>query len=144
MCGMWQRLNPDALIHVAYGGPEDTFAALAWPRRTFIRDPRLRTRDHQRERQSYRGIMQDVAAALSGSAVARVLLVECDVVPLRERLVEYLMTREAEEQAQVLGVGLRRVDGTSHPHFLAHQSHRHFVNRLLPKFLLQWSIRLHR
>ena len=126
MCGMWQRLNPDVLIHVAYGGPEDTFEALAWPRRTFIGDPRLRTRDHQRERQSYRGIMQDVAAVLSGSAVDRLLMVECDVVPLRERLVEYLMTRETEEQAQVLGVGLRRVDGTSHPHFLAHQSHRHF------------------
>ena len=76
MCGAWQRLNPEALIHVAYGGPEHAFETLAWPGRTFIRDPRLRTRDHQRERQSYRGIMQEVVAALSGSGVARVLMVE--------------------------------------------------------------------
>ena len=126
MCGAWQRLNPEALIHVAYGGPEDAFEALAWPGRTFIRDPRLRTRDHQRERQSYRGIMREVVGALSGSGVARVLMVECDVVPLRAGLVEFLRIQEAEQQAQVLGVGLRRVDGTSHPHFLAHQSHRCF------------------
>lgn len=123
MCQTWQDLNPDALVQVAYGGPEETFAALTWPHRTFISDPRLRTRDHQRERQSYRGIMQEVVSALGGSGIDRVLMAECDVVPLRPGLTAYLEGREREKQAQVLGSRLRQVDGTNHPHFLAHASH---------------------
>jgi hypothetical protein len=123
MCRTWQDLNPDTLVHVAYGGPAETFAALTWPHCSYIQDPRLRTRDHQRERQSYRGLMQETAAALAASRIDRVLMAECDVVPLRPGLAAYLIQREEEEQAQVLGSRLRRVDGTSHPHFLAHASH---------------------
>lgn len=123
----WERLNPDAAVRIAYGGTEAAFRRLENPSSaTFIADPRLRTRDHQRERQSYRGVMRDVADALGGSGTRRVLLVECDVAPLRAGLVDYLERREAEERADVLGVGLRRADGTSHPHFLAHQFHPKF------------------
>lgn len=126
MCRTWQRLNPDAKIHVAYGGTAATFQALDWPDRSFIEDPRLRTRDHQRERQSYRGIMQAAVADLAGSATKHILMVECDVVPLQPGLVHYLEERAGMENADVLGVKLRRADGTSHPHFLAHQSHPQF------------------
>ena len=126
MCRTWQRLNPDAKIHVAYGGTAATFQALDWPDRSFIEDPRLRTRDHQRERQSYRGIMQAAVADLAGSATKHILMVECDVVPLQPGLVHYLEERARMENADVLGVKLLRADGTSHPHFLAHQSHPQF------------------
>lgn len=123
MCGMWQRLHPEARIHVAYGGTAENFSTLDWPDRTWIPDPRLRTRDHQRERQSYQGVMRGVSQALAGSGTQRILMVECDVVPLREGLIDYLTSREQEEKAQVLGTRVLRVDGTSHPHYLAHQSH---------------------
>ncbi len=126
MCATWQRGNPDALVHVAYGGKEASFDELAWPNRSFIRDPRLRTRDHQRDRQSYLGIMRETVMALEKAAVDRVLMVECDVVPLRDGLTDYLLRREEEEDAQMLGTRLRRVDGTNHPHYLAHQSHPRF------------------
>ena len=126
MCRTWQRLNPDARIHVAYGGCAAAYQALQGPDCTLIQDPRLRTRDHQRERQSYRGIMQAMVAALADHGTSRILMVECDVAPLRPGLVDYLAQRAGEEQAGVLGVGLRRADGTSHPHYLAHQSHPRF------------------
>ena len=126
MCGTWQRLNPEARVHLAYGGSADTFALLTWADRTFINDARLRTRDPQRERQSYCGVMKAVIGTLSGSTVDRVLMVECDVVPLKEGLVNYLLQRECEEKADVMGVRLQRVDGTGHPHVLAHEFHAGF------------------
>ena len=36
MCAEWQRLNPEALVHVAYGGSEEVFAELTWPGRVDI------------------------------------------------------------------------------------------------------------
>ena len=130
MCAMWQRLNPDAVIHLAYGGRREVFGQIAWPHRTFVADERLRTRDHQRERQSYQGVMRAVSLGTAQEPVDRVLMVECDVLPLRPGLVEYLSAREREEAADVLGVRLRRVDGTGHPHVLAHESHPNFAGWL--------------
>jgi hypothetical protein len=126
MCGTWQVLEPSARIHIAYGGDKAQFAKLNWPNRSFIDDPRLRTRDHQRERQSYRGLMQTIQLDLTGTGTDRILMVEFDVIPLRSGLVDYLAGRQQEERADVLGARLRRVDGTSHPHFLAHQHHEGF------------------
>lgn len=135
MVARWQDLNPDARIHLAYGGREEVFGQIGWPDKSFISDPRLRTRDHQRERQSYAGVMREAVAALGGGGVDRVMMVECDVVPLRTGLVGYLAGREREERADVLGARLRRVDGTGHPHVLAHE--------FSPKFeeLLKKSVR---
>lgn len=126
MAEAWQRLNPEAEIHVAYGGAEGRFAGLSWPLRTWVGDARLRTRDHQRERQSYRGLMQAMVGAMTGRGVARVVMAECDVAPLRPGLADFLNRRGAEEGADVLGGRLRRVDGTSHPHYLAHLGHPRF------------------
>ena len=135
MVGEWQRLNPEALIHVAYGGPAHLFGALSMAGRTFVTDPRLRTRDHPRERQSYQGLMRAVAQDLSGKGIAHILLVEFDVAPLKLNLMKYLEQRSWAEEADVMGVDLRRIDGTNHAHFLAHLSQ--------PKFLewLDFSIR---
>ena len=130
MAADWQRLNPKAEVQIAYGGSEDSFAEVTWPLRTWIGDPRLRTRHHQRERQSYRGLMQALVEVLRGRGVNRVVMVECDVAPLRAGLVDYLNRRGAEEGADVLGAHLRRVDGTSHPHYLAHQGNPAFPSWL--------------
>lgn len=126
MCQWWQKLEPDARIIVAYGGTEAVFQQITWPHRTYISDHRLRTRDHQRERQSYHGIMAAIATGLREGQEDRILMVECDVVPLRTGLTRYLKNREMEERADVLGVKLQRIDGTSHPHYLAHSTHAGF------------------
>lgn len=128
MVAEWRRLNPGARVVVAYGGREEVFGEVAWEDKVFISDPRLRTRDHQRERQSYRGIMRGVAGLVEarGWAGGPVILAECDVVPLRAGLADYLAERASSEKADVLGARLRRVDGTAHPHVLAHQFHPAF------------------
>ncbi|MDB6072326.1 MAG: hypothetical protein JWL81_3497 [Verrucomicrobiales bacterium] len=128
MVAEWARLNPKARILVAYGGREEVLAEVAWDEKVFISDPRLRTRDHQRERQSYLGIMRAVTAhaEAKGWAGGPVILAECDVVPLRAGLADYLAERAATEGADVLGARLRRVDGTGHPHVLAHEFHPRF------------------
>ena len=126
MMSAWKRLNPEADIHVAYGGTVEFFDEIPVPDKTFVPDPRLRTRDHQRERQSYGELMRQVAERLAGRGVERVLLVECDVQPLQPGLVKYLIGRECENEADLLGVGLRRVDGTGHPHVLAHEHDSRF------------------
>lgn len=128
MVAEWRRLNPSARILVAYGGREEVLPELAWEDKVFISDPRLRTRDHQRERQSYLGIMRAVAAYAEskGWDGGPVILAECDVVPLQSGVADYLGSRAAEEKADVLGARLRRVDGTGHPHVLAHEFHPRF------------------
>jgi hypothetical protein len=126
MVRVWGELNPEAVVHVAYGGREEVFREILWPGKSFVADVRLRTRDHQRERQSYRGVMQAVVEGVGIGDEDRVILVECDVFPLREGLVDYLAGRAAEEKADVLGARLRRADGTCHPHVLAHEFHPAF------------------
>ena len=128
MVDEWGRLNPEARLVVAYGGREEVFGEVRVENKVFISDPRLRTRDHQRERQSYRGIMRAVAAHAEGKewGGGPVILVECDVVPLRAGVTDYLAERAAAERADVLGARLRRVDGTGHPHVLAHEFHPRF------------------
>lgn len=126
MAETWRRLNPGARVHIAYGGTRERFAEISWPDRTFIEDTRLRTRDHQRDRQSYLGLMRAVAADLQPLKIDRVLMAECDVMPLRAGLVDYLEKRRREESADLLGPRIRRVDGTGHPHYLAHRHHPAF------------------
>jgi hypothetical protein len=130
MVATWQVLNPEASVWVAYGGSHENFVRIEGIAKCFVEDPRLRTRDHQRERQSYAGVMKAVVGALGAQLVDRVLMVECDVMPLRRGLVEYLVSREHEERADVLGARLQRVDGTGHPHVLAHAFDRGFESWL--------------
>ena len=122
MCRTWQSLNPDAQVHVAYGGSAETFEALTWPHCTLIKDPRLRTHDHQRERQSYLGVMQEISLAFLNANPDRVMMVECDVFPLRPGLTDYLSGREREEQADVMGARLSAITSkcTSCDHFKVH------------------------
>ena len=57
MVDYWRNTTgPDEIV-VAYGGPVEEFGKIKG-RKAFIDDPRLRTRDHQRERQSYSGVLR--------------------------------------------------------------------------------------
>lgn len=130
MCREWSRLNPGAEVLVAYGGRREDCDAVKGVPVVFVEDPRLRTRDHQRERQSYRGVMREASAWMANRSFDRVLLAEYDVIPLRFGICTHLEMVRQDRCADVLGVRLRRIDGTGNPHYLAHCSHRNFAKWL--------------
>lgn len=104
---------------IAYGGLNESFDQIAHSQRIFIDDTKLRTRDHQREAQSYRGVFKSVSNWMADSEFTHVLFMEGDHVPLAQDLIaKYLGFMEIED-ADVLGYHLARIDGTLHPHWLA-------------------------
>ncbi len=133
MLAFWSDCVPRESILIAYGGKTAEFEAIEHAQKFFVHDPRLRTRDHQREYQSYSGLYRGAAELLREKSVdfEFVHFAEYDhlplVVDLNERQVEHLCS----EDADVLGYHLQRIDGTSHPHFLYH------VRR--PEFAAHWS-----
>lgn len=118
----WQQLvAPDPLLLV-HGGTEEHFARVEHIPKIFVADPRLRTRDHQREHQSWGGIFHAVAEWLKAdSSLGYVYLPEYDHIPLVTDLCERLRARANAEAADLLAHHLQRVDGTSNAHFLYHQ-----------------------
>ncbi len=56
----WEGAIAERSLLLAYGGTRENFAALEFTPRLFIDDPRLRTRDHQREAQSLTGLFRTV------------------------------------------------------------------------------------
>src|SRR5690606_22280133 len=57
-----ERTRPDHIV-VAYGGPDEEFDGIEGDK-VFIDDPRLRTKDHQRECQSYHQVLSAAVALL--------------------------------------------------------------------------------
>ena len=109
----------DALV--VYGGPPAEFAALDVPRKVLVSDPRLRTVDHQRERQSFHGVFSAIGSWLAGHPqYERIHFTEYDCVPLCDDLPQRLDERLGAEQADVIGCRVERIDGTNHPHYLYH------------------------
>ena len=122
MCRWWTVTGGAGDILVAYGGKQSAFDALSWQPRVFVGDPRLRTRDHQRERQSFSGVFASVSVWLEAHAdYSHVLFTEFDCVPLVTDVNTRLLQRMEAEQADVLACRLGRVDGTNHPHLLSHR-----------------------
>jgi hypothetical protein len=118
---------PSELL-LAYGGPRAEFDRIAHERKFFVDDPRLRTRHHQREKQSYSQIFQRAAAWLNEHpACGYVYFAEYDHWPLVPDLGARLIERLRQENADVLGHQLHRRDGTSHPHYLYHRADPRFL-----------------
>ena len=118
---LWQQLAGDDSILLAYGGTEAAFGGIAWPHKMFIADPRLRTRDHQRERQSCTAVLHAAHQWLNRHAEFDfVYFTEFDHLPLVIDLYERMTARLRDERADVLAFHLQRIDGTSHPHYLYH------------------------
>jgi len=129
MVAWWQRHVPGPDILVAYGGDRERFESLNVPNRVFVDDSRLRTRDHQRERQSFGGVFMAMNEWLRDRPAYRlILLSEFDCLPMCHDLFGRLEARLATEEADVLGCRLERVDGTNHPHFLYHSSAPDFAS----------------
>jgi hypothetical protein len=53
MLAWWERFVPREDVLIAFGGSQKDFAGIEHAQKFFAEDPRLRTRDHQREMQSY-------------------------------------------------------------------------------------------
>jgi catechol 2,3-dioxygenase-like lactoylglutathione lyase family enzyme len=124
----WKQCVANQSILVAYGGPRSEFEAIEHQPKFFVDDPRIRTRDHQREFQSYTQLLHTAAEFLNtnGGKFQFVHFAEYDHVPLVTNLNERQIARLAAERADVLGFHVQRIDGTSHPHFLYHAANHEF------------------
>ena len=131
MVEWWGRCVPHASILLACGGTRADFDAIPHAAKVFVDDPRLRTRDHQRERQSYGGVFRAAAAWLEGRDCTHVHFAEYDHLPLVPDLNQRQLALLAAERADVLGFHLRRVDATNCAHYLAHAA--------APAFAAYWK-----
>jgi hypothetical protein len=119
MVDYWTETTHPAVIIVAYGGARQEFDKLEC-RKVFIEDPRLRTRDHQRERQSYTGVLRAVIEEISDDDWEWLYLAEYDMLPLDRLLFDRFAIRARSENADLLGHRMWRLDDTLHPHFASH------------------------
>ena len=133
MIAHWGQCVPSESIIIAYGGPRGGFETVEHERKFFADDPRLRTRDHQREFQSYTELFKRTAAFLAkeGAQYRFIHFAEYDHVPLIQDLNDRQIERLTSEGADLIGFHVHRVDGTSNPHFLYHVAN--------PAFVSHWS-----
>lgn len=130
---------PGENILIAHGGKRADWEAVEHSQKVFIDDPRLRTRDHTRQRQSYRTVFHEARRWLEAHdqpEVTHVCFAEYDFVPLARCFNERQLAAMDRENADVLGLRVVRVDGTSHPHYLYHAHDPAFAD-----FWRSWSVR---
>jgi len=116
----WCREMAGAEVLFVYGGNADAFGALDVGEKVFVEGEGHRTRDHQRERQSYSGVLGAIARWLDGKAYRYVNLIEFDVLPLRPDWIDELESAAERDGAGLLAHDLQRVDRTGNVHFLNH------------------------
>jgi hypothetical protein len=134
----WRAAIAEGTLLLAFGGTRENFARVDFEPRVFIDDPKLRTRDHQREYQSMTAFYRTVTQWLnsSGRAFEFIYFTEYDHLPLIPDLNERQIERLESEEADVLAFNLLRIDGTCHPHYLYH-----LANPRLRDWLTQISVR---
>jgi hypothetical protein len=128
MVGYWTKCVPAESILIAYGGPMNEFGRIEHEQKLFIDDPLLRTKDPQREFQSYDKLFRSAAQFLRNheNRFQFVHFAEYDHLPLIPGLNDLQIEQLKSEQADLLGYHLERVDGTNNPHFLYHASNSNF------------------
>lgn len=122
----WRRVLPRAEILLLYGGPKALFERVEFAPKKWVEDAWLRTVRHPPEKQSYRGLFPPVAAYLRQGPWSHVALWEGDHFPLVGDVEARLLARAAQQHADVLGYGLRRIDQTNDPHLLFHRNEPEF------------------
>jgi hypothetical protein len=116
----WQRAGvPAENILLAYGGPEREFKIIPHANAVYISDPRLRTKDHQREKQSYRSIFKETTYWLHDRDFTHILFMEYDHFPLVSDVCQRYLDEMQKKGVDVLGYWVARIDGSTHPHWLA-------------------------
>ena len=128
MLKWWKEHVPIDSILIAYGGDRNEFDSVNHSLKIYIDDPRLRTRDYQRELQSYTKLYRAVGEFLKakGSQFNFVHFAESDHLPIAKDLNQRQVEQLEKERADVIGFHLHRVDGTSNAHFLYHASNKEF------------------
>jgi hypothetical protein len=134
----WKSVIGDNRLLVAYGGPRKSFGEIEFKSKVFVDDSSLRTRDHQREGQSYTGVFREVSNLIRRrpGPVDFVALFEYDHLPLVQDLNARQVERMHSDEADVIAHHLARVDGTSHPHYLYYAANAEFA-----RFLEKVSVR---
>lgn len=128
MVAWWREWVPESEVLVAYGGSQAVFESIDLAAKVFVGDERLKTRDHQRERQSFAGVFASARQWLQDHRHYRCIhFTEFDCIPLRRDFYSLLETRLAAEGADVIGCGVEQIDGTNHPHYLYHLSDPEFT-----------------
>lgn len=126
MVDWWAKCVPRESIVVAYGGRAEDFDALTFSQKLFIGDPRLRTRDHPRERQSYGAVFREVASWMKNRSYSHVHFAEYDHLPLVADLNERQVGLIESERADVIGFHARQVGETNCAHYLSHTADPRF------------------
>ncbi len=119
----WTKLGYDpAALLIVHGGKSIDFEKIDHPLALFVDDPRLRTRNHPEQKQSYTQAMRMVTQWVDRDPPEFLVLVEWDHRPLCPDWGSRLLQRREEEDADVLFHRLTRVDGTNAPHLRYHRS----------------------
>lgn len=115
---LWRAAGfADEDLLLIYGGPSLEFDRLTAKNKILLEGKAHRTRDHQRDRQSYREVFDRVSAWLRDAPHTHVLFHEGDHLPLCPDLSRRVLERLAQRGADVLGYHLGRIDGSTHPHW---------------------------
>jgi hypothetical protein len=125
----WQSFSGGhSRVLLCYGGRQEDFSRISFAEKVFVGDPRLRTRDHQREKQSYTRVFSKASRWLAVHPECRyVYVAEFDHWPLVQDLGKRLVKRLEQEQADVLGHQLYRRDGTSCCYYAYHIADERFL-----------------
>jgi hypothetical protein len=116
-----QYVDPNNLL-IVHTGPKEEFCLLLHPRKAYVADQRLQTRDHPRELQSYTSVFRAIAKTLRQGRWDYVNFCEYDQLPLRGDADAGRVQCMEQAGADVLGYQVRRIDGTNHPHWLYYQA----------------------
>ncbi len=128
MVEFWQRFTSPKHIVVVYGGPAEEFEKIS-SRKVFVDDPRLRTNDHQRERQSYTEVLSAAMGSLESAEWEWLYLAEYDMLPVDREIWRLLSGRADAEKADLLGYRMWRIDNTLHPHYASHLATPEWIER---------------
>ena len=118
----WKAICREENLWIAFGGSQDGFEALEYPRKVFVDDPYLRRIDNQRQKQSYTGIFRAMAPVVEREKPDFIYLCEYDHLPLVPDLNCRQVAEIRRKDADVMGHWLHRVDGTSNYHMLYHET----------------------
>ena len=133
MIAWWKNCVPKDTILLAYGGTKTEFEGISHAQKVLVDDPQLRTRDHQREFQSYTRLFRATTEFLRthDENFSFIHFAEYDHLPLVPDLNDRQIERMKAEGADLLAYHVHRVDETSNPHFLYHVAN--------PAFVSHWS-----
>lgn len=120
MLDYWIREVSGTDLWVVHGGNRNDFDEIDFPNKSFADGARLRTRDHQREKQSYSLIFGTVAKEIVHLRYQYIWFMEYDHIPLIPWVIDLFQEKLQREHADVVGYRLSRIDQTLSPHYLNH------------------------